>query len=210
MKLIEKNWSVSSLSRRLPCKFLYVLAVCSFLQSAHVNASEATTRIARYFDAPGRAVYGAHQMVQELRNQRPDEAKAIDKSLTYFDADVFSAKVGTLLDRYLTVEDVRQTTQFMATPSGKLVENVFKRYKDPVALASAMNNFPPEDKRTSERFFNSQSTLKILKIMQSREAQEIWLQYGEDLMCAYFAKNDTNLLRSVQRKGKCLSENANN
>lgn len=179
-----------------------LLAVASAMPIAAMASSE-TAAIARYLDASAYAVAAMKNSASAVRTQNPGLAAALEDSLNYFDASRYEELMGEALDRQLTPGEIRELVGFTSGEAGRTVQPVFRMGTTPAEIAAAEKKIPARLKPAVDRFATSTALSRALAAIQSDEARAARQAYGEELMCAHFAKADEAALERLKQMGKC-------
>ncbi|MDM0058994.1 hypothetical protein [Variovorax fucosicus] len=181
---------------------LTLAVVAAFPFAAH--SSEATVEIARFFNAAGRAEYGLKRGLEILRQSDPQAEVDLRAGLTDYSGQEMEKRIARLFDAALTQADVSEFQRFAYTPAGRAYGAAFQQSVDGEGLKKRLSALGGETLKAVAQFENSAVFKKLFQVMSSPQARAIGNQYGEELMCNHYAKNDAAAFKRVNALGKCL------
>ncbi|VTU28583.1 hypothetical protein SRS16CHR_04295 [Variovorax sp. SRS16] len=197
-------WPPSLTPKMLSTKFpAAVLLAAAFAMPIAAMASSETAAIARYLNASSYAVAAMKNSASAAKTQNPGLADALEASLSYFDASRYEELMGEALDRQLTPGEVRELVGFTSSEAGRTVQPIFRMGTTRAEIAAAEKQIPARFKPAVDRFVTSAALSRALAAIESDEARAARQAYGEELMCAHFAKADGAALVRLKQMGKC-------
>lgn len=190
------------ISQRSLTRLLATVAI-SFALSLPTSASEATTEIAKYFNAGGRAEFGMRRAIAKIKESNPREATNIAQALSNFNGMEVERRVGLLFDKNLSANDIDAFFRFAETPAGKLYGAAFRGSYDGEGLMQRLNAIQGENRKAIIEFQNGPLFDKVFRIMSSAEAKKMSTDYGEELVCRHLKKNYISEFNKLKSKERC-------
>ena len=187
----------------LSTKFHAAVLLAATLSPIAAMASSETAAIAKYLGASSYAVAAMKNSASAAKSQNPGLAAALEASLSYFDASRYEEIMGEALDRQLTPGEVRELVGFISSEAGRTVQPIFRMGTTRAEIAATEKQIPARLKPAVDRFVTSPTLSRVLTAIESDEARAARQAYGEELMCAHFAKADGAALARLKQMGKC-------
>ena len=145
------------------------------------------------------------RMSIETANTDPQISSFIKNQLAYFNKDEYNKELLKLIEARLTKQEVDEIVDFMRSPQGRSVQNVFANITDPVITKRNFESLSSENKAALEFFIKSPAGAKLGELLNSEEFSAMNKNYGEILMCRHIADTNSAELQSLQQKQKCLN-----
>lgn len=183
-------------------KNLFVIGLLAI--SCHANAGEATIEVVRFLHVGERVEHGLKQRLLQLRQTNPEAAIAVATAYEAFDQDEIARRYARLFDEVLSPNDIDFVMRFAKTPAGRVYGAAYRDYQDPDALEAYLGKLSGDERRGAISFERSPAYLKSIDVMTSNRARQMVRNYGEELMCSHYKKNDRNAHEVLNAKGKCL------
>ena len=167
-----------------------------------VQAATPGVTLVNFFDLPNTLRLKLISTISERKTDDPAASAVLEKIMVNFDAKELARRMGAVLERNVSEEDITRFGAMSSSPSGKRISAAFKRYKDPQSLTKALSALPRED----QMLFQEKTMKNIFATIKSEEMKQVGIDYVADLTCTWAKRNSrADILERLAKAGKCTS-----